>query len=149
MAYQPYTDGQTETTNQLRQGYLHKFVNSDQNHCYQLRPIAQYSYNKSKVGAHKLTTILAQNCCNLQMERMKETEAQNPGATIYTHWINTVQEKARVTREKTREARKEYYNQRATPEPEIGIGDMVMLKREKHRNEMPDEDTAPTTIWPL
>jgi len=39
---------------------------------------------------------------------MEEREAQNPGATIYTHWMKTVQENARKTDEQTSEAMKKY-----------------------------------------
>jgi len=39
---------------------------------------------------------------------MKEREAQNPGAIMYTHWMKTVQEKARTPLEHTREAMKKY-----------------------------------------
>ena len=53
---------------------------------------------------------------------MKERETQNPGATMDMHWMKTIQEKARTTFEQTREARKNYYDQRATPQPDIDIG---------------------------
>jgi len=46
---------------------------------------------------------------------MKEREAQNPGATMYTHWMKTVQENARTTLEQTREAMKKYYDGKAMP----------------------------------
>ena len=46
---------------------------------------------------------------------------------MYTHWMQTVQNKARKTLEQTREAIKKYYDQRATPKPDIAIGDLVML----------------------
>ena len=54
-AYHPQTDGQTERTNQVLEGYLHNFVNYDQNDWYQLLPLAEYAYNNSKATAHKLT----------------------------------------------------------------------------------------------
>jgi len=58
---------------------------------------------------------------------MKEREAQNPGATMYTHWMKTVQENARTTLEQTREAMKKYDDRIATPQPDIETGDSVML----------------------
>ena len=58
---------------------------------------------------------------------MKEREDQNPGATIYTHWMKTVQENARTTLEQTREAMKKYYDRKATPQPNIETGDLVIL----------------------
>ena len=52
---------------------------------------------------------------------------------MYTHWMQTVRTKARKTLERTREAMKKYYNQRATPQPEIDIGDLVMLNAKNIR----------------
>ena len=44
-AYHPQTDGQTERTNQVLEGYLRNFVNYDQNDWYQLLPLADHAYN--------------------------------------------------------------------------------------------------------
>ena len=44
-AYYPQTNGQTERTNQVQEGYLRKFVNYDQNDWYQLLPLTELSYN--------------------------------------------------------------------------------------------------------
>ena len=55
MAYHPETDGQTERSNQVLEGYLHNFVNYDQNDWYQLLPLAEYANNNSQASAHKLT----------------------------------------------------------------------------------------------
>jgi len=46
-AYHPRTDGQTERTNQVLEGYLRIFVNYDQNDWYQLLPLAEHAYNNS------------------------------------------------------------------------------------------------------
>jgi len=43
-AYQPQTDGQTEKTNQVLEGYLRNFVNYDQDDWYQMLPLAEYAY---------------------------------------------------------------------------------------------------------
>ena len=58
-AYHPHTDGQTERTTQVLEGYLHNFVNYDQNDWYQLLPLAEYAYNNSKASAHNLTPFFA------------------------------------------------------------------------------------------
>jgi len=54
-----------------------------------------------------------------------------------THWIKTVQERARITIEEMREARKKYYDQQITPQPEIEISDFVMLKAKNMRTNPP------------
>ena len=42
-AYHPQTDGRTERTNQVLEGYLRNFVNYDQRNCNQLLPRAEYA----------------------------------------------------------------------------------------------------------
>jgi len=54
-AYHPQTDGKTERTNQVQEGYLRNFVNYDENDWYQMLRLAEYAYNNSKASAHKLT----------------------------------------------------------------------------------------------
>ena len=115
MAYHPQTDGQTEGTNQALEGYLHHFVNYDQNDWYQLLQLAEYAYDNSKASALKLTPFFANYGFHPQKEWMKERDMQNPGATMYTHWMQTVENKARKTLEQTREAMNKYYDQQATP----------------------------------
>ena len=107
-AYHPQTDGQTERTNQVLEGYLRNFVNYDQNNWHQLLPLAEYAYNNSKASAHKLTPFFANYGFHTQTEWMKERETQNPGATMYTDWMKTIQENVRATLEQTREAMKKY-----------------------------------------
>ena len=98
---------------------------------YQLLLLVEYAYNNCKASAHKLTPFLANYGFNPQTEWMQERETQNKGATMYMHWMKTIQEKAKTTLEQTRVAMKEYYDQRATPQPEINIGDLVMLNAKK------------------
>ena len=142
-AYHPQTDRQTERTNQVLEGYLRNFVNYDQNDWYQSLPLAEYAYNNSKASAHKLTPFFANYGFHPQTEWMKEREVKNPGATMYTHWMHTVQNKARKTGEQTREAMKKYYDQPATPQPEIDIGDLVMLNANNIRTKRPTKKLSP------
>ena len=105
-AYHPQTDGQTERTNQVLEGYLRNFVNYEQNDWYQLLPLDEYAYNNSKASAHKLTPFFANYGFHPQTEWMKERDLQNQGATMYTHWMQTVQNKARKTLEQPQEVMK-------------------------------------------
>ena len=62
---------------------------------------------------------------------------------MYTHWMKTIQERARTTLEQTREAMKKYYDQRATPQPDIDIGDLVMLNAKNIRTKRPTKKLTP------
>ena len=54
-AYHPQTDGQTEWTNQVLEGYRTNFVNYDQNDWYQLLPLAVHAYNNSVTNPHGMS----------------------------------------------------------------------------------------------
>ena len=68
---------------------------------------------------------------------------------MYTHWMQTVQNKARKTLEQTREALKKYYDQRATPQPDIDIGDLVMLNAKNIRTKRPTTKLSPRLYGPF
>ena len=148
-AYHHQTDGQTERTNQVLEGYFRNFVNYDQNDWYQLLPLAEYAYNNSKASAQRLTPFFANYGFHPQTKWMKERETQNPGATMYTHWMKTIQEKARTTLEQTREAMKKYSDQWATPKPDINIGDLVMLNAKNIRSKRPTKKLTSQLYCPF
>jgi len=148
-AYHPQTDGQTERTDQVREGYLRNFVNYDQDDWYQMLPLAEYAYNNSKISAHKLTCFFANYRFHPETEWMKEREAQNPGARMYTHWMKTVQENARTTIEQTREAMKKYYDRKATPQPDIEAGDLVMLNPKNIKSKRVTRKFTPRLYGPF
>jgi len=95
MAYHPETDGQTERTYQVQEGYLRTFVNYDQNDWYQLLPLAEHAYNNPATNAHKMTPFFANYGFHPQTEWMKEREAHNPGATLYAHWMQDIHQQAK------------------------------------------------------
>ena len=68
---------------------------------------------------------------------------------MYTHWMQTVQNKARKTLEQTREAMKKYCDQRATPQPDIDIGDLVMLNAKNIRTKRPTKKLSPRLYRPF
>ena len=58
-AYHPQTDGQTERTNQVLEGYLRNFVNYDPNDWYQLLPLAENAYNNSVTNRYGMSPCYA------------------------------------------------------------------------------------------
>jgi len=74
---------------------------------------------------------------------MKGREGQNPGATMYTHWVKTVQENARRTLEQKRESRKKYYDRKGTPPPDIEKADLVMLNAKYIKSKRPTRKFTP------
>ena len=70
-AYHPQTDGLTERTNQVMEGYLPNFVNYDQNDWHHMLRLAEYTYNNSKASGPKLTPFFANYGFHPQTEWMK------------------------------------------------------------------------------
>jgi len=142
-AYHHQTDGQTERTNQVLEGYLRTFVNYDQNHWYQLLPLAEHAYNNSATNAHKMTHFFANYGSHPQTEWMKERAAHNPRATLYSHWMQDIYQQAKQTPGKTRQLMKRYYDRKATAQPNIEVGDLVILNAKNIRTKRPSKKLSP------
>jgi len=148
-AYHPQTDGQTERTNQVLEGYLRTFVNYDQNDWYQLLPLAEHAYNNSATNAHKMTPFFANYGFHPQTEWMKEREAHNPGATLYAHWMQDINREAKQTLENTRESMRKYCDRKATAQPNIEVGDLVMLNAKNIHTKRPSKKLSPKLYGPF
>jgi len=148
-AYPHQTDGQTERTNQVLQGYLRTFVNYDQNDWYELLPLAEYAYNNSATNAHKMTPFFANYGLHAQTEWMKEREAHNPGATMYAHWMQDIHQQAKQTLDNTRESMEQYYDRKATEQPNIEVGDLAMLNARNLRTKRPSKKLSPKLDGPF
>jgi len=78
-----------------------------------------------------------------QTEWMKEREAQNPGAGLYTHWMQVTQEHARKALEQTQKEMSKYYDRKARQQPDIKVGDLVMLNAKNIRTKRPRKQLSP------
>jgi len=58
---------------------------------------------------------------------MKEREPQNPKAGLYSHWMKAVHVSAHKALDQTREAMTEYYDRKATKQPDLKVGNQVMV----------------------
>jgi len=149
MAYYPQTDGQTERPNQVLEGYLRTFVNYDHNDWYQLLPLAEHEYNNSPTNTHKMTKFIANYGYHPQTELMKEREAHDPRARMYAHWMQAIYEKAKQTLENTREVMKKYYDCKATEQPSIEVGNLVILNSKNIRTKQPSKKLRPKLYGPF
>jgi len=84
-----------------------------------------------------------------QREWMKQHEAKNPGAGIYVHWMKIIHQKAQETLAQTRLAMAKYYDQRAFQQPDIKIGDKVMLNTKNVRSKRPSKKLSPKLYGPF
>jgi len=142
-AYQPKTGRTNERTNQVLEGYLRTFVNYDQNDCYQLLPLAEHAYNNSATNVHKMNHFFANYGFHPQMDWLKEREAHNPGATMYAHWMQDIHQQAKQTLENTQESRRKYCERKATEQPNIEVGHLVMLNAKNIRTKRLSKKLSP------
>jgi len=84
-----------------------------------------------------MTTFFPNYGFHPQTEWLKESEAHNPGATMYAHRMQDIHQQARQTLENTRESMKEYYDRKETEQPSIEVGDLVMLNVKNIRTKRP------------
>ena len=148
-AYHPQTDGETERTNQVLQGYILTFVNYDQHDWYQLLPLAEHADNNSATNAHKMTPFFANYGFDPQTEWMKEREAHNPGETMYAQWMQDIHRQGKQTLENTRESMKKYYDRKGSEQPDMGVGDLVMSNAKNIRTKRPSKNLSPKLYGPF
>jgi len=86
-----------------------------------------------------MTPFFANYRYHLQTEWLKEREAQNPGANLYAHWMQTIHQQARQSLERTREAMGRYYDRKAKQQPDFKVGDLGMLNAKNIRTKRPSK----------
>ena len=89
-------------------------------------PQAELAYNNLVTNAHGMSPFYANYGFHPQTEGMKEQEAQNPGAKLYAHRMQTTHLKPHEALDRTRGGMSKYYDRKAKQQPEIVVGDLVM-----------------------
>ena len=84
-----------------------------------------------------------------QTEWMKEREAQNPGAQLYAHWMQTTHLKAHKAVDQTRESMNKYYDRKAKQQPDIAVGDLVMLNAKNIGTKRTTKKLSPKLYGPF
>jgi len=74
---------------------------------------------------------------------MKEREAHCPGATMDPHLMPDIHRQAKQTLENTRESMKKYYDRKAMEQPNIEVGDLVILNAKNIRTKRPSKKLSP------
>ena len=67
---------------------------------------------------------------------------------MYAYWMKMIHDQAMEAVEKRREATKKYYDRKAIPQPDIKIGDRVMLNTKNIRTKRPSKKLAPKIYGP-
>ena len=84
-----------------------------------------------------------------QTEWMKEQEAQNPRAQLDAHWMQTTHLKAHKALDQTLESMSKYYDQKVKQQPEIAVGDLVMLNANNMRTKLATNKLSPKLYGPF
>ena len=148
-AFHPQTDGQTERLNQTLEQYLRIFINYDQDDWVQLLPLAEYADNNSVTAPTKMSPFYANYGYSARTNWAKETEAKNPASELYTHWMESVQTKAKENLETARKAMGSYFDRKRIEAPTFNEGDLVMLDRRNIRTKRPSKKLAPKKYGPF
>jgi len=96
-----------------------------------------------------MTPFFANYGFHPQTEWTKETEAHNPRATLFAHWMQAIHQQAKQTLENTRESMKKYYDQKATTQPNIKVSDLVMLNAKNIRTKRPSKKLSSRLYGPF
>jgi len=80
---------------------------------------------------------------------MKEGEAHNPGATMSAHWMQDIYRQVKQTLEYTQESMKQYYDSKATEQPSIEVGNLVMLNAKNIRTKRRSKKLSPKLYGPF
>jgi len=80
---------------------------------------------------------------------MREREAQNPGAGLYVHWMQVTHQHARKALEQTRDEMSKYYDRKTRQQPDIEVGDLVMLNAKNIRTKRPTKKLSPRMHGPF
>jgi len=96
-----------------------------------------------------MTPFFANYKCHPQTQWLKEREAQNPGANLYAHWMQTIHQQARQSLERTREAMRRYYDRNAKQQPDFKVADLVTLNAKNSRTKRPAKKLAPKPYAPF
>jgi len=147
--YHPQTDGKTERSNQVLEGYLQTFVNYHQNDWYQLLHLAEHAYNNTTTRAHKMTQFCANYGFPPYTEWMKEREAHNAGATMFAHSVPDIPQQAKQSLENRRESIKENGDPKVTERPSFEVGDWVRLYAKNTRIKRPTKKLSPKQYGPF
>ena len=67
---------------------------------------------------------------------------------MYAHWVKTTHNQAKEALKKIPEAMKKYYDHKAIPQPDIKVGDRVMLNAKNIRTKRPSKKLAPKMYGP-
>ena len=67
---------------------------------------------------------------------------------MYAHWMRMIHDQAKEALEKAREVMKKYYDRKAIPQPDIQVGDRVMLNAKNIRTKRPSKKLAPKMYGP-
>jgi len=122
--FHPQTDGQTEWTNSTLEQYLRAYLNYQQDNWKELLPMAEFAYNNGHQESLKHTPFLANYGINPKYQtigHLMQGKITPPEDTSQLHY--TLQ----AERTEAQLRHKEYYDAGRKPDPNLQLGDMVLL----------------------
>jgi len=106
-------------------------------------------YNNSTTNAHGMSPFYANYKFHLQTEWIKEGEAQNPGAGLYAHRMQVTHQHAKKALQQTREEMSKYYDRKGPQQPDIKVGDLVMINAKNIHTKRPTKEVKSKNARPV
>ena len=111
--------------------------------------LAEHPYNNSATNAHNMTPFFANYSFHIQPKWMTAREAHKTEATMYAHLMQDIDQQAKQPLENTRESMKKYYDRKATEQPNIAVGNLVMLNAKNIYTKPPSKKLSPKVYGPF
>ena len=149
-AYHPQTDGQTERTNATLEQYLRCFTSYQQDDWSNHLPMAELCYNNSLQATTKQTPFFAHQGYHPRFSvRVPRAAVSSPLAKDRLQELKRIQEDLQFHIKSAQENQERHYNKRAKPQPDLAIGDLVMLKRTNIKTTRPPNKLDVKNLGPF
>jgi len=123
-AFHPQTDGLTERTNAILEQYLPAYINYQQDDWFGYLPLPEFAYNNGYQATIKNTPFFANYGINRKYEMIGHLIQ---GKQMKLEEMTRLHESLRNEMVTAQLPRKEYYDLRRKPDPNLQSGDMVWL----------------------
>ena len=146
-AYHPQTDGQSERVNQELEQYLRCYVDYQQDDWDKYLKLAQFAHNNRRHSATGESPFYLNFGRHPRVE-FAPKQSDTEKATDYTEQLKKIHENAREALEKAREQMKHYEDKHRGQEPDLKVGDRVLLRAENINLLVPTRKLAMRNLGP-
>ena len=147
-AYHPQTDGQTERVNQSLEQYLRIYCAYQQDDSYDWLSLAEVSYNNAQHSSTGISPFYANYGFHPSFDTIDGVSTSVPGRH-YVSKLDEVHTQLRRSLEASIDAQRTSADLRRKQEPDIKVGDYVLLSTQNFRTTRPTRKLAERYAGPF